>query len=100
MGFPIDGKAFAVPHAKPLPERTVPMAVKFQPFLPRAVEDFGAAATAPLVLLGDRLGLYKAMAKSGPVSPAELAELTGTSERYLREWLSQQAASGYVQYDP
>lgn len=64
------------------------------------VSDLGAAVTAPLVLIGDKLGLYKAMADGVPVSPAELAERTGCRERYLREWLAQQAASGYVTYDP
>ena len=63
------------------------------------VQDMGAAATAPLVVIGDKLGLYKAMADGEPVTPAELAERTGCRERYLREWLCQQAASGYVEYD-
>jgi 2-polyprenyl-3-methyl-5-hydroxy-6-metoxy-1,4-benzoquinol methylase len=66
----------------------------------RFVQDMGAAATAPLVLIGDQLGLYKAMADGEPVTPAELAQRTGCRERYLREWLCQQAASGYVEYDP
>lgn len=48
---------------------------------------------------GDRLGLYKAMAGAGPLTPAELAERTGTAERYVREWLSNQAAGGYVTHD-
>jgi SAM-dependent methyltransferase len=64
------------------------------------VLDLGAAATTALVVIGDRLGLYKAMADSEPVTPAELAERTGTVERYVREWLCQQAASNYVEYDP
>lgn len=64
------------------------------------VSDLGAAVTAPLVLIGDKLGLYKAMADGVPVTPAELAQRTGCRERYLREWLAQQAASGYVTYDP
>ncbi len=55
--------------------------------------------TAPLVLIGDKLGLYKAMADSEPVTPAQLAERTDCRERYIREWLCQQAASGYVEYD-
>src|SRR4029077_709014 len=53
-----------------------------------------------MVLIGDKLGLYKAMAKEGAVTPARLAKLTGTSERYIREWLGNQAAGGYVTYDP
>src|SRR3954465_1542667 len=73
---------------------------RLEAFRGRLVDDLGAAATAPLVLIGDKLGLYKAMADGAPVTPAELAERTGCRERYVREWLSQQAASGYVEYDP
>jgi SAM-dependent methyltransferase len=73
---------------------------KLDEFMGRFVQDMGAAATAPLVLIGDKLGLYKAMADGEQVTPAELAQRTGCSERYLREWLSQQAASGYVEYEP
>ena len=72
---------------------------KLEQFMGRFVQDMGAAATAPLVVIGDKLGLYKAMADGAPVTPAELAERTGCRERYLREWLCQQAASGYVEYD-
>jgi 2-polyprenyl-3-methyl-5-hydroxy-6-metoxy-1,4-benzoquinol methylase len=68
-------------------------------FMARFVQDFGAGATAPLVVLGDKLGLYKAMADGAPVTPAELAERTECNERYIREWLCQQAASGYLDYD-
>ena len=50
--------------------------------------------------MGDRLGLYRALAGAGPLTPAELAERTGTAERYVREWLNAQAAGGYVDYDP
>jgi 2-polyprenyl-3-methyl-5-hydroxy-6-metoxy-1,4-benzoquinol methylase len=73
---------------------------RLEAFMNQFVSDLGAAATAPLVLIGDKLGLYKAMKDSQPVTPAELAERTGTRERYVREWLCQQAASGYVEYDP
>jgi SAM-dependent methyltransferase len=73
---------------------------KLEEFMGRFVQDMGAGATAPLVLIGDKLGLYKAMADGRPVTPAELAERTDCHERYVREWLSQQAASGYVEYDP
>jgi 2-polyprenyl-3-methyl-5-hydroxy-6-metoxy-1,4-benzoquinol methylase len=69
-------------------------------FMMKAVGDVGAAMHAALVVLGDKLGLYKAMADFGPITSAELAEKTGTSERYVREWLAAQAASGYTQYDP
>jgi 2-polyprenyl-3-methyl-5-hydroxy-6-metoxy-1,4-benzoquinol methylase len=73
--------------------------VRLEEFMGRFVHDFGAGATAPLVLLGDKLGLYKAMADGAPVTPAQLAEHTECNERYIREWLCQQAASGYVDYD-
>ena len=68
-------------------------------FMGKMIGDVGAAMSASLVLLGDKLGLYKALAKGRPMDPATLAQATGTSERYIREWLSAQAASGYVEYD-
>jgi len=67
-------------------------------FLGSAVGDLGAAISATLVLVGDRLGLYRALAE-GPATPAELAARTGTHERYVREWLANQAAGDYVRYD-
>jgi SAM-dependent methyltransferase len=67
-------------------------------FLGKAVADLGAAASASLMLVGDRLGLYKALAE-GSATSTELAERTGLNERYVREWLGNQAAGGYVQYD-
>jgi len=73
---------------------------KLHAFMGRAVGDMGAAMHAVLIVLGDRLGLYKAMSDSMPVTPAELAKRTGTSERYVQEWLNANAASGYVTYDP
>jgi SAM-dependent methyltransferase len=72
---------------------------KLHDLLGRAIIDFGAVSTAPLVIIGDRLGLYRALASKGPMNPAELAGQTETSERYVREWLNAQAASGYVNYD-
>jgi SAM-dependent methyltransferase len=72
---------------------------KMQAFLGRAVGDIGAAMSAVLALIGDKLGLYKAMAGAGPLSIAELARKTGTTERYIREWLGNQAAGGYITYD-
>jgi len=72
---------------------------KLEAFMERFVGELGACATAPMVLIGDKLGLYKAMADSEPVTPAQLAERTGTRERYIREWLCQQAASDYLDYD-
>jgi SAM-dependent methyltransferase len=62
--------------------------------------DLGVAMSAPLVVLGDRLGLWAAMAGAGPIDPAELAARTGTSERYVREWLCAMAMARYVQHDP
>src|SRR5215210_4725876 len=73
---------------------------KLQQFLGNCVNDFGAAMHAGLVVIGESLGLYKAMAEADkPLTPAELAERTGTNERYVREWLNAQAAGGYVSYD-
>ena len=68
-------------------------------FLGRMVGDMGATMSAALVIVGDKLGLYKAMAEAGPMDPAELARRTGTTERCVREWLAAQAASGYVAYE-
>ncbi|HXG92642.1 MAG TPA: methyltransferase domain-containing protein [Blastocatellia bacterium] len=73
---------------------------KLNNFLGKVVNDFGAALSASLAYIGQKLGLYKAMAGAGPLTPAELAARTGTVERYIREWLINQAASGYVEYDP
>lgn len=73
---------------------------KLDEFIKRAVGEIGAVLNAALVLIGDKLGLYKAMVGAGPLTPEELARRTGTSERYIREWLSAQAAGGYVNYDP
>jgi SAM-dependent methyltransferase len=67
--------------------------------LGQAVTEFGATVNAALVVIGDRLGLYRALAGPEPLTSTALAERTGTSERYVREWLNAQAASGYVEYD-
>jgi SAM-dependent methyltransferase len=71
---------------------------KLDAFLGKVVGDVGAAMSAALVVMGDRLGLYKALA-TAPATPAELAKRTETTERYVREWLNGQAAAGYVSYD-
>ena len=71
---------------------------KMHAFLGKVVGDFGAALSSALVYIGQKLGLYKAMVDR-PVTPAELAQKTSTNERYIREWLVNQAASGYVDYD-
>ena len=72
---------------------------KLHAFLGTAIVDFGATFNAALVRIGDKLGLYKGLAAGGPQTAAELAKRTGTAERYVREWLSCQAAGGYVTYD-
>ena len=72
---------------------------KLEAFMGQALGDLGAAISGLMVYLGDQLGLYKAMATAGPVTPAELAARTETDERYVREWLDNQAAGGYVTYD-
>ena len=73
---------------------------KLQQFVGKALAEMGAGMNVALVVIGDKLGLYQAMAGAGPLTSAELAEQTGTSERYVREWLNAQAAGGYVTYDP
>lgn len=72
---------------------------KMNAFLGKIVGDFGAALSSSLAYIGTKLGLYEAMANSGPVTAKELAERTGTVERYVREWLINQAAGGYIEYD-
>jgi SAM-dependent methyltransferase len=73
---------------------------KLQAFMGQAVMDMGAIISAPLMLIGEKLGLYKAMAHAGPLTSQEVAERSGAAERYVREWLGNQAAGGYVTYDP
>src|SRR5262249_32350683 len=93
------GHISAKPHRRSR-RRTLPMpAPTLDEFLGKLVGDLGASCTAALVGIGDRLGLFKAMAGAGGVSPTELANSTATDERYVREWLCAQAAAGYVDYD-
>ena len=73
---------------------------KVEEFLGKAISDVAATFHAGLVLIGDKLGLYRAMAGAGPLTPAELATGAGVRERYVREWLSAHAAGDYVTYDP
>ncbi len=73
---------------------------RLEAFMGTMVNDMGAALTAPLVLIGEQLGLYRAMAHAGPVTAGDVAERTGVRERYVREWLANQTASGYVEHDP
>ena len=76
-----------------------------QDFLGKVMSDLGGAYSSVLVYVGDKLGLYKAMAEaqgggSGSITSVELASKTGTVERCVREWLANQAAGGYIKYDP
>ncbi|MCB0876188.1 MAG: SAM-dependent methyltransferase, partial [Solirubrobacterales bacterium] len=69
---------------------------KLEQFVFRAVDEVGATLNAALVVMGDKLGLYRALADAGPMTPVELARRSDVSERYVREWLNAQAAGGYV----
>src|SRR6478672_5209622 len=73
---------------------------KLEQFIFRAVDEVGATLNAALVVMGDRLGLYRALAGAGGLTPVELARRSNVSERYVREWLNAQAAGGFVEYDP
>jgi SAM-dependent methyltransferase len=73
--------------------------MKLHEFVMKAVGEMGAAMNAALIVIGDKLGLYKAMSGAGPMTSAELAKKTGTAERYVREWLASQAAGGFITYD-
>src|SRR5205807_6259976 len=72
---------------------------KLEAFMGQAVTDRGAIISAPLMVIGEKLGLYRAMAGAGPLSSQEVAERSGAAERSVREWLRNQAAGGYVEYD-
>jgi SAM-dependent methyltransferase len=72
---------------------------KLEAFMGKAVTDMGAVISAPLMVIGEKLGLYKAMAGAGLLTSQELADRTGVAERSVREWLRNQAAGGYVTYD-
>ena len=72
---------------------------KLHDLLGKVVTEMGAAANGPLITIGDKLGLYTTLTESGHLTSHELAKKTNTAERYVREWLSAQAASGYVQYE-
>jgi SAM-dependent methyltransferase len=86
--------ATAIPTTRPLDPD------KLNALLHHAVVDMGAAMQSTLILIGDKLGLYRAMGDCAPVTAAELARRTGTDERYVREWLNANAAGDYVEYDP
>src|SRR5262245_35503026 len=78
----------------------MPDPAKLDAFVGKMLNDMGAAASGAMVLIGDKLGLYQALAAGGPMTPATLASKTKTAERYIREWLAGQAAAGYVEYQP
>ena len=77
-----------------------PIEAKLPAIIGKAVSDWGAVGGTALTLIGDKLGLYRAMAGAGPLTPTQVAQRSGTAERYVREWLVNQAAGGYVEYDP
>src|SRR5919108_1289850 len=93
-GIPISGGAAMAIETQPVNMD------KLMAFLGQVIGELGATVNAGLIVIGDRLGLYKAMAGAGPLSSSELAEKTRTNERYVREWLNAQAAGGFVTYDP
>ena len=72
---------------------------KLNQFIGKILDDIGAAFSVPMVRMGDKLGLYKALNEEGPMTPAEFSSKANVAERYVREWLSHQAASGYLEYD-
>ena len=86
-------------QSPPVPSRT-PDPDKLNAFIGKALGDIGAAASAALVIIGDKLGLYRELGKGEPLTSQELADRTGTHERYVREWLANQSAGGYLEYDP
>jgi hypothetical protein len=73
---------------------------KLNAFMTQAIADLGGGFNTALVRIGEKLGLYKAMAGAGPLLPQELADRTATNARCVHEWLRAQAAGGYVTYDP
>ncbi len=73
---------------------------KLETFIGQMLNDLGGAFSVPLVRIGDKFDLYRTLQREGPMNPHDLAQKTGLAERYLREWLSAQAASNYLAYDP
>lgn len=105
LAFPTPqlGAASSLNLRDELPPGVSGMAVdpeKLNAFMGKFLQDLGAAFHGASVLVGEQLGLYKDLAEAGPSTSAEMARRTGLVERYLREWLAAQAASGYVEYDP
>jgi 2-polyprenyl-3-methyl-5-hydroxy-6-metoxy-1,4-benzoquinol methylase len=87
--------------AAPVPAPMVePDPAKLEQFMGKMIGDMGAAISGSLVITGTKLGLYKALAEMGGATSPQLSERLGLDERYVREWLSAQAASGFIDYDP
>src|SRR3546814_4591195 len=93
------GTTFDTLERTPVTPAAQPDPAKLEAFMGKLVGDMGAANGGALVILGERLGLYKALAEGGRATSRELADRTGLHERYVRDWLSAQAAAGYVEYD-
>src|ERR1041384_8577887 len=72
---------------------------KMNQLIGRFLDDFGATFHSAMVVIGDKLGLYKTLAEAGPITSKELADRSGTTERYVREWLAKQTAGGYGTHD-
>jgi hypothetical protein len=81
-------------------EQTEVDPAKVDELMGRLIQDFAGAGSIPLTMIGISTGLWKAMAGAGPLTPAEVAQRSGTAERYVAEWLKAQAAGGYVAYHP
>jgi hypothetical protein len=73
---------------------------KLQQLIGQLLSDLGGASSVAMVRIGDALGFYRALHAKGAMTAGELAAAVGANERYLREWLSHQAASNYLSYDP
>src|ERR1043165_1130408 len=100
-GRPADGNLAG--SEIPLPRRTMVVHIdeaKLETFLGQVLGDLAACYGGVMASLGDRLGLYDALAGAGPLSSAEVADRAGCAERYVREWLNSQVAAGYLEYDP
>ncbi len=87
-------------HQKQGPEHNTINEAKLHALVGGILHDIGGAFSVPLVQIGESLGLYQTLSESGALSSEELAAKTGLKERYLREWLSAQAASNYIAFDP
>src|SRR3546814_17186338 len=93
------GTTFDTLERTPVTPAAQPDPAKLEAFMGKMVGDMGAANGGALVILGERLGLYKALAEGGRATSRELADRTGLPERYVRDWLSAKAAAGSVEYD-